>query len=318
MDAGHSEILQLHFFKRNSNLLVAVASVESAIKTYDIRGNNVPFPGQMWGIHMAFCSEAPLWAYLGDAERESRVVGPEYHNRDDFYVKRPSTHMYNHITGAKLHTMNSVYAKPLAFSSLGSHFAVSKPGGRMMVMHASGHSAPSKHVISCFHTDDVTHAVFTPDAHGLVTISRDGTIRMIDPNTGESLAKLDVDTWKQPQFLGMTPDGNVIVSIWGDTVYRWDYNTGSLDTYVLHTRRQRDGRPIAISADCRFLACSTHDGVDVSDLHSGRLLHTLRFQGGYATAAAFSPDGKYLALGKSAGGLLRVTKATVDIWELVF
>jgi WD40 repeat protein len=195
---------------------------------------------------------------------------------------------------------------------------VCKPGGRMLIMHGVGGGMAPPATVSCFHTDDVTHAVFTPDGAGLVSVSRDGTMRMVDAATGESLAKLDVDTWKAPHFLAITPDGAVIVSVWGDTVYRWDYATGGLDTYVLGTRRRRDGRPIAISADCRFLACSTHDGVDVSDLHAGRLIHSIRFQTGYVTAAAFSRDGRYLALGKAIDGVLRVHKSVVDVWELEF
>lgn len=76
---------------------------------------------------------------------------------------------------------------------------------------------------------------------------------------------------------------------------------------------------MALSPDCRFLACRTMDGVDISDAHSGNVLFTIRFQSGFVTAAAFSEDGKYLALGKAVSNVgLKVSKSTLDVWELVF
>lgn len=169
------------------------------------------------------------------------------------------------------------------------------------------------------HLDVVTHAVFTPDSRALVSLSRDGTIRVTDTETQTSLAKLDTDTWKTPLFLGLTPDGDVVVSIWGDTVYHWSYTTGTLESYTLGARRSREGWPVAISPDCRFLACRNDNGVDLSDLFTGRVLHSIRFQSGFVTAAAFSLDGKYLALGKAAASMgVKVNKSTLDVWELIF
>ncbi|KFA53309.1 hypothetical protein S40293_04718 [Stachybotrys chartarum IBT 40293] len=153
----------------------------------------------------------------------------------------------------------------------------------------------------------------------LVSASRDGAILVSNPRIGETVAKLDCNTHKKFFHLGVTPDSSVVVSIWGDTVNRWNWLTSDLDAYPASLRRGREGRPIALSPDCRFLACTNTEGVDISDLHTGRCLHAIRFQTGIVTAAAFSVDGTYLALGKVGLTTSRaIAKPTLDIWNLVF
>ncbi|KAI9150213.1 ribosome assembly [Paramyrothecium foliicola] len=325
-ETGLSEILEVYLHEHQAKPVVAVSTTQADIKTYDLKGHPITTATPSWGICMRFCDGAPVWAFLTDRSRYNRANTIPYNQH--MAVEKPAMAVYNRLTGRKLAEVATVHARPLAFSKDGSRLAVTAPGGRISFME---YVAPSANQVShlvagafvegsihCLHVGDVTHGVFTPDSRAFVSISRDGTIRMTDPVTSEPLAKLDVNTWKPPQFLSITPDGHVIISIWGDTVYRWEYLTGSLDTYVLGERRRREGRPIAVSADCRFLACSTHDGVDISDLHTGRRLQSIVFRGGYVTAASFSYDGRYLALGKSGKNGLRVVQGTLDLWELQF
>ncbi|ATY58547.1 Quino amine dehydrogenase [Cordyceps militaris] len=122
-----------------------------------------------------------------------------------------------------------------------------------------------------------------------------------------------------PALLGVTPDGNVVVSVWGDVVYRWHHATGAVDSFSLGARRVREGWPVALSPDCRFLLCRNDEGVDVSDAHAGRLLFTVNFSRGFLTAAAFSADAKFLALGKASSWVgPKVLQSTLDIWRLEF
>lgn len=269
----------------------------------------------MRGVDMNFSPNGRTWACRG--EEETRDLNPATH--DGISFRRPVVYIGDHIDNRRGQQMRDQPGRPLCFSPDGKYLAVAGARGRIALLDTRPMVSLATAVILNCHHDMVTHAVFTPNNHALVSLSLDGSIRLTDPTTRESLAKLDTDTWKKPQFLGVTPDSEVIVSIWGDTVYHWSYNTGTLESYTLGAKRRREGWPIAISPDCRFLACRNDDGVDLSDLHTGRVLYSIRFQSGFVTAAAFSDDARYLALGKAASWMgIKVMKSTLDVWELIF
>lgn len=264
---------------------------------------------------MVFSRDEKLWAFR--SEEEGKDIHPRYHDGVSF--KKPILTLSNLANGNRLQQLRGALIKPLNFSPDGRFLAVAGAKGRFSLLDVripATSSTPT--VINC-HQDVVTHAVFTSDSRAVVSLSRDGTIRVTDIETRTSLAKLDTDTWKKPEFLGIAPDGDLIVCIMGDTIFHWSHTTGSVESYSLGTRRSREGWPIAISPDCRFLACRNDDGVDLSDLYSGRVLQSIRFQSGFATSAAFSLDGRFMALGKAAvvTGIM-VSKSTLDVWELLF
>lgn len=265
------------------------------------------------GIDMLFARNGRHWAYL--CEEDPKDLS-SFH--DGVRFKKPIVYLGDYLNGRKIQQARWPGVKPLAFSHDTHWLAVAGARGRIGLFDIRS-GAPEKTVILNIHLDDVTHAAFTPDGIALATASRDGTLRLTSHETQKSIAKLETDTWQKPLFLGITPNSDVIVSIWGDTVFHWNHSTAALESYSLSTRRQREGWPIAMSADCRFLCCRTDDGVDVSDLYSGRVLHTIKFQRGFVTAAAFSWDGKYLILGKATAWMgMRVMVSTLDVWELLF
>ena len=263
---------------------------------------------------MIFSRNGRQWAYLSEEDGK----GLNAANHDGINFKKPVIYLGDYINGRKVPVAKWAGAKPLAFSDDGNWLAVGSTRGRVGLVDCSANINRSSVVIPC-HLDEVTHAVFTPDSKLLITQSRDGTIRITNVKTRVSIAKLETDTWKKPLFLGTSPDGALIVALWGDTVFHWNHATAALESYSLSGRRTREGWPVAVSADCRFLCCRTDDGVDVSDLYSGRVLYTIKFQNGFVTAASFSWDGKYLILGKAASCMgLKVGTSTLDVWELVF
>ncbi|EMT66996.1 hypothetical protein FOCG_16378 [Fusarium oxysporum f. sp. radicis-lycopersici 26381] len=263
---------------------------------------------------MIFSRNGRQWAYL--SEEDGKGLNAASHDGINF--KKPVVYLGDYINGRKIPVCKWPGGKPLAFSQDGNWLAVGSTKGRVGLMDCSANVNKASVVIPC-HMDEVTHAVFTPDSKLLITQSRDGTIRITNVETRASIAKLETDTWKKPVFLGTSPDGEVIVSLWGDTVFHWNHGTAALESYNLSGRRTREGWPIAVSADCRFLCCRTDDGVDVSDMYSGRVLYTIKFQSGFVTAASFSWDGKYLILGKAASWMgLKMGTSTLDVWELVF
>lgn len=222
-------------------------------------------------------------------------------------------------SGSRVHKYFYDDAKPMCFSPNGEFLLMLGPRNRLGVftMEQGKYGRVPKFITS--HTDTVTHAMYTPDSHAIVTLCVDGTIRMTDSQNYETLAKLDTGATKKPLMLGVCPDSDLIVAIFGDTLYRWHHPTGALDSYTISTRRGREGVPLAISPDCRFLACRVDNGVDITDLHKGVIMFTIRFQSGFATAAVFSHDSHSLAIAKAVQWSgMRTTRSTLDLWQIDF
>ncbi|KAF4459046.1 ribosome assembly 4 [Fusarium albosuccineum] len=312
-ELSNHEVVEVKYVFRHNQPTIAVCTMESPTRFYDINANQVSCLQNQHGVNMVFSRNGRQWSYL--CEEDGRTLNAQSHDGINF--KKPVIYLGDYINGRKLPLVKWPGSKPMAFSQDGNWLAVGNTRGRVGLMDCLNFNKSSV-VVPC-HMDEVTHAVFPPDSKTLITQSRDGTIRLTSTETRKSVGKLEVDTWKKPQFLGVTPDGDVVVSIWGDTVFHWNTTTSALESYTLSGRRTREGWPIAMSADCRFLCCRTDDGVDLSDLYSGRVLYTIKFQSGFVTAADFSWDGRYLLLGKAASWMgLRVAMSTLDVWELVF
>ncbi|KAF5024869.1 hypothetical protein F66182_3108 [Fusarium sp. NRRL 66182] len=313
-ELSHNEVVEVAYLIRHGSPTIAISTLEPPTRFYDVNANQVSVLQQQHGVSMIFSRNGRQWAYL--TEDDSKGLSAATHDGVSF--KRPAVYLGDYINGRKLRVSKWHGAKPMDFSQDGNWLAIGNTRGRVGLVDCSPALNRSSFVIPC-HLDEVTHAVFTPDSKHLVTQSRDGTIRLTHVDTRASIAKLEADTWKKPLFLGTSPDGEVIVSIWGDTIFHWNHRTAALESFNLSGRRTREGWPMAISADCRFLCCRTDDGVDVSDLYSGRVLYTIKFQSGFATAAAFSWDGKFLILGKAADCMgLKQATSSLDVWELVF
>ncbi|KAL6695857.1 quinon protein alcohol dehydrogenase-like superfamily [Trichoderma pleuroticola] len=156
------------------------------------------------------------------------------------------------------------------------------------------------------HIDTVTHVAFTPDA-ALVSLSRDGTLRVTDPRTSKTLYKLEMEASKNPRALAVSPDGTTIVSVWGAVVHIWMPKHGQLTSYSLSSTRPCEGWPLSISPDCRYIASWTEEGFDIMDVASGAVVCT-QDGGPLVTSADFSTDGSVLVLGRISGD--------VEVWDV--
>ncbi|KAL7935004.1 WD40-repeat-containing domain protein [Trichoderma chlorosporum] len=157
------------------------------------------------------------------------------------------------------------------------------------------------------HIDAVTHVAFAPDS-ALVSLSRDGTIRVTDPRTSKTLYKLEMEASRNPRALAVSPDGTTIVSIWGSVVHIWMPQHGQLSSYSLASTRPCEGWPLSISPDCRYIASWTEEGFDIMDVASGVVVCT-QDGGPLVTSADFSADGSVLVIGRISGD--------VEVWDLV-
>ncbi|CAH0048982.1 unnamed protein product [Clonostachys solani] len=162
------------------------------------------------------------------------------------------------------------------------------------------------------HIDAVTHAAFAPPSSSastsstLVTLSRDGTLRITDPLTSRTVARLELAS-RNPRALAVAPHGNTIVSIWDSSLYVWHPRSGDLTSYALSATRQAEGWPLCISPDCRYVACRTEDGFDLMDVSSGVVVFGMTTES-IVTAAAFSSDSSVLLLGRMDGIL--------ELWDI--
>lgn len=221
---------------------------------------------------------------------------------------------YNHATSLlirDLHTGKSVLeikgasGDPVAWSPDGRAIAAAEPRRNRIGVWDARSGALLGRVVA--HIDAVAFAAFTPDLN-LVTASRDGTLRLTNPATSKTLAKLEIEGVgaTNPRALVVASDGTV-VSVWGATVHVWLPRANHLTSYTLASVRRSEGVPLALSPDGRYMVCWNEDGFDVMDVLSGATVAE-RPGGALVTAAAFSADASVLLLGRMDGFL--------EVWDI--
>ncbi|CAM1505220.1 Fc.00g108570.m01.CDS01 [Cosmosporella sp. VM-42] len=205
-------------------------------------------------------------------------------------------------TGKTAMELKEAKGEPLVWSRDGRVIASGEGGGRMSVWDVKNGTRVGR-VVS--HIDTVTHAAFTPDLH-LVTLSRDGTLRITSPTTMKTISRLEIPS-TNPRLLSVSTNGQRIVSVWGTMVYIWFPHTNDLTTYNLNAVRQTEGWPLCISPDSRYMLSWTEDGFDVMDVVTGSVVFEQR-RDVLITSGAWSSDGKVVVLGRIDG--------VVEVWDV--
>jgi WD40 repeat protein len=154
---------------------------------------------------------------------------------------------------------------------------------------------------------------FHPDGKALVAVgSRKGAMWW-DVTTGKSTDTLPY-RGIQPATGALSRDGKVLAVAVDGSVRLWDVAERRKTATLEHSARNRgDVTSVAFSADGKAVATGSEDGsVKVWDVGSGKLTtdlgggkkltgSPLRGSGGLTARVAFSPDGKYLAVGTNDG-----------------
>jgi len=151
------------------------------------------------------------------------------------------------------------------------------------------------------HMAAVTHVAFTPDSGGIVTMAKDGWIRLSSAATGRTAGKVRIQTRYDPTLMVVAADGKSVSTVWGRDVRIWSLETGGIQAYDLDDVRDSEGWPICISPDGKLLVCRTEGGFDISSIATGTFLAEVRGESSFYTSGVFTPDGCGLFLGKWSG-----------------
>ncbi len=146
------------------------------------------------------------------------------------------------------------------------------------------------------HTGFIFDMDISPDGKFLATGSTDGTARIWDLSTGETVQILSAHT-DAIDGIAFSPDGKSLATgSFDKTVRVWDAATGAT-LWVLagHTAEVGDVR---FSPDGKYLVSVSGDHTArVWDLDLGETVLILTGHSSYLTRAAYSPDGRYILTG---------------------
>ncbi|KAF5017101.1 hypothetical protein F66182_11016 [Fusarium sp. NRRL 66182] len=207
------------------------------------------------------------------------------------------------LNGKTACELKEAKGEPIAWSRDGRVIAVGEGRDRIGVWDVKSGTRVGR-VLS--HIDAVTHAAFLPN-RSLVTISRDGTLRITNTATCKTIRRLEIDGSNNPRALAVSPDARSIVSVWGTNVHIWMPEVNDLTSYNLNAVRRYEGWPLAISSDCRYMLCRTEEGFDIMDVMTGSIIFEKATEE-LVTSGAFAEDGKTLVVGRMDG--------TVEVWDV--
>jgi WD40 repeat protein/serine/threonine protein kinase/Flp pilus assembly protein TadD len=152
------------------------------------------------------------------------------------------------------------------------------------------------------HSADINHIEFSPDGMYLASSSLDGSIRIWDVGTHQTRAVLRGNNG-QIVHARFRPEGYELASSGRDgKIMIWDLVSGNDPRFLDEIREWVPF--VAASPDGRYVAWIINRAnpkgehfVQIFDTQAGKAIEVLQVQGGELRCLAFSPDGRWIAMG---------------------
>ncbi|MYB93095.1 T9SS type A sorting domain-containing protein [Candidatus Poribacteria bacterium] len=202
--------------------------------------------------------------------------------------------LWNTKTGEPIHTFSAYSAQQcVAFSPDGNILAI---GGLGSIHLWDVETAKRLHILSGYGWT-VTGVAFSPDGQTLAGGSDYGVLRLWDVQTGE-LRPIITEHISSVHGVSFSPDGQTLaIQDRIRNVHLWNARTEALHHTPLISNS------MAFSPDGQVLASLSHNTIDLWDLQTEALLHTIT-KDGISRGVAFSPDSKMIAAMDANGVVL--------------
>ncbi len=143
----------------------------------------------------------------------------------------------------------------------------------------------------------VAAVAFSPDGSLVASVTHlSKQVNLWDPATGQQKATVELKA--VPDRLAFSPDGTLLLGIYGSSIELWDLKAAR-SFRTLNTPAHEDLSAFAFSADGKFLATGsgtyqTKGAVQIWDVKAGPVRPIASYANGRVAGLAFSPDGKLL------------------------
>jgi RNA polymerase sigma factor (sigma-70 family) len=219
-----------------------------------------------------------------------------------------ATHVWEVATGKELHKLSSHGS--LAFSHGGDYLAIGSYGALSTWDLTKG----KQHLNMSTPPGDPKTIAFSADDQSLIVVDSQHHVRVWELSSQRLLREIKCDEISVYVSHALSADGTLMATTRRDKIHFWDIATGK----ELRSFDNPGDLVVAISPDRRMLVSrKLHLTLDEEesrttlwDLATGKAVLQLPVSGRSGQSAAFSPDGKTLALGGGHEGIIRLFDVT--------
>lgn len=154
------------------------------------------------------------------------------------------------------------------------------------------------------HTDAVNKIAWSPDGNYIASSAYDGTVRVWDAKTGQSVYKLNAPNGRDAAALAWSPTDatRLLIGFMNGTLESIDATNGA--NPLKYSAKVGDGNygisSVAWSPDGKMVVAAGK-GAKLFDARKDALLYTYGGNTDFIRSMAWSPDGKYIATGDNMG-----------------
>ncbi len=219
--------------------------------------------------------------------------------------------LWNLQTGELIRTIKRDWlVKSIAYSPDGQKIAIGSWNKTRRKAEIEVWNSSTGEVIQSFSLSRESNlfVAFSPDGKTLGSANEDGTIKLWNMDTGESLPTLKQDN--AVKAIAFSPDGKTLLSVsYTQTVKVWDLQTGTNLT-PLKTLGVFLVNAVAFTPNNQMFASAIVDDdntLGLWDLQTGKLLQIFTGYSNWVSSLAFTPNGQTLVSGSWDG--------TITIWQ---